>query len=104
MIASGSIRISANGIAWLIAMAEWCSTVYMGCIFFAHSSADGRLGCPRVLAAVDSAAVATGARVGWDGPFPQVRYSSFTQDSVLSALPYMEPGSLNFPSFAFRAF
>ena len=64
MIASGSIRISANGIASLIAMAEWCSTVYMGRIFFAHSSADGRLGCPRVLAAVDSAAVATGARVG----------------------------------------
>ena len=70
MIVSGSTRISANGTASLIAIAEWCSTVYTGRIFFTQSSADGRLGCPRVLAAVDSAAVATGARVGWDGPFP----------------------------------
>ena len=41
-------------------MAEYYSIVYVYHIFFTHSSVDGHLGCFRVLAVVNSAAVNTG--------------------------------------------
>ena len=41
-------------------MAEYYSIVYVHHIFVTHSSVDGHLGCFRVLAVVNSAAVDTG--------------------------------------------
>ena len=55
---SRSIHVAANGIiSFFFFMAEEYSIVYMYCIFFIQSSADGHLGCFCVLAIVNNAAV-----------------------------------------------
>ena len=57
MVSSRSIRVAADGIVAFFFMAEQYSTVYMWHAFFTHSSADGHLGCVRILAIVKSADV-----------------------------------------------
>ena len=60
MIISRSIHVAANGIISFFLMAKYYSIVYMYHSFFIHSSVDGYLGCFRVLATANSAAMNIG--------------------------------------------
>ena len=60
MIISSCVHVAADGIKSLVFVAELCSMVYMYHIFYIHSSVDGHVGCFRVLAIVNSAAVNIG--------------------------------------------
>ena len=67
MIISRSIHVAANGSFFtLYFMAEQHAGVYMGRVFFIHSSIDERLGCFHVLAVVNSAAVNIRVQVSSD--------------------------------------
>ena len=56
----GPSKVAPDGLISFFIMAEYYSIVYVHHIFFTHSSVDGHLGCFRVLAVVNSAAVDTG--------------------------------------------
>ena len=43
MTISGSIRVAADSIMSFFLMAEWFPTIYIGRVFFIHSSVEGRL-------------------------------------------------------------